>query len=398
MSITTPADRSVTTGHICDLAWVAAYDLAWTLPQPLGTETVPTAAGPGRVLAAPIRATSACPAFDVAAMDGYAVVGDGPWQILGRVRAGGPAWPAILSTGQAVEIATGGVVPNGTDAVIRYEDADSDGDRVIAPRPTRTHIRRAGDDAAAGDVLVAAGRTINGAVLGAAAQAGVDELSVFHRPRIRLLVTGDEVIAAGVPTAGQVRDAISPIVTALAARAGSVIVDHRHLPDDAPALAEAIHSDGDIEVIVVTGSSSVGVHDHLHRGLTGGNATWHVDGVRCRPGHPQILARTADGAWLVGLPGNPYAGLAAALTLLEPVLVVLGGGHRPAGRRVSVTGEARPARDTTRLVPVRLRTDRAEIIAGARPAGLAAIAAADAVAVLEPTWEPDATALLLSVP
>jgi molybdopterin molybdotransferase len=107
-------------------------------------------------------------------------------------------------------------------AVIPYENSDSDDQTVIAPRTAKTHIRRKGEDAARGDVLVTAGRVVNGAVLGAAAQADADRLTVRRRPRVHTVITGDGVITTGIPAPGQVRDALSAIVTTLAERAGAI--------------------------------------------------------------------------------------------------------------------------------------------------------------------------------
>ncbi|MEU8184016.1 molybdopterin-binding protein [Micromonospora sp. NPDC049044] len=108
---------------------------------------------------------------------------------------------------------------------------------------------------------------------------------------------------------GQVRDALAPVVTALTIRAGGEVAHHRLLPDHADALHNAI-TRAHVDVVVITGSSSAGAADHLRGVLATLNARWHIDGVACRPGRPQALASTADGRWIVGLPGNPFAGLA----------------------------------------------------------------------------------------
>lgn len=399
MTTSTSAGRLGTSpSRACDLPWRTAYDLAWDLPSALSAEVVTLADAVGRVLAGPIRALAPCPAFDVAAMDGYAIAGTGPWQIIGRIRAGGSAWDTPLAAGQAIEIATGAAVPRSAVAVVPYENADSDGRTVTAAHQARTHIRRTGEDAARGDVLVNAGHIVTGTVVGAAAQAGADELPVHGRPRVRAVITGDEVITTGVPAPGQVRDALSAIVTALAERAGATMIGHQLIPDNPVLLADALRPSADTDVIVVTGSSSVGVHDHLHRILARGAATWHIDGVQCRPGHPQILARSIDGTWIVGIPGNPYAGLAAGLTILEPVLAALAGRRQSPAIRLPVSGAIPSHRDGTVLAPVRLFATHAEIIEGGRPGSLRAAASADSVAVIEPSWTPGAPVCLLPVP
>ncbi|GAB3844738.1 hypothetical protein GCM10027610_059730 [Dactylosporangium cerinum] len=154
----------------------------------------------------------------------------------------------------------------------------------------------------------------------------------------------------------------------------------------------------DAPVLVVTGSSSVGVADHLHDVLDERSATWHVDGVACRPGHPQALARTADGRWVVGLPGNPYAGLVAALTLLEPLLSTLAGHRRRPLPVAPVSGTAGLYPGGCRIVPVETVDGGARIVPGARSGSLRAAAAADALAVLDAGWATGAAAPLLRLP
>lgn len=379
------------------MPWSRARAVAATAPGALGSERVPLAEAAGRVLAEPLRALVPAPAFDTAAMDGFAVAGCGPWRIAGRVLAGGSRWAGALAAGEAVEIATGAIVPASTEAVLPYEVCRAEAGVVSGAREARTHIRRAGEDASAGDELVPAGRIVTAAVLGAAAQAGADELTVHRRPTVAVLVTGDEVVGRGIPGPGQVRDALSPIVTALVSRAGGQPVAYHHLRDDARLLRTAIAA-ADADVVVVTGSSSAGAADHLTSVLAGLGARWLVNGVRCRPGHPQALAVTPAGRWVVGLPGNPLAGLVAGLTILEPVVASLAGRPLPAPPTLPVTGAVRAYPEGVRLTPVEIRGGQARILPGARSGSLRAAAMADAVAVLEPHWSSGGTAAVLALP
>lgn len=370
--------------------WRTALEIATRAASALPAERVPLDAAVGRVLAAAVRARSDLPGSDTAAMDGYAVSGPGPWRAIGRVLAGGPAWSRVLGPGEAVEIMTGSVVPAGTAAVLPYETADLAGDVVNG----RTHIRRAGEDARAGDELLGAGRLVTPAVAGLLAQAGADDVPVHRRPRIRLVVTGDEVVAAGVPAAGQVRDVFGPMVSALVAAAGGVVTERLLLRDDPGLLAERLRAP-DADVVVVTGSSSAGAADHLHRVLDGLGARRLVDQVACRPGRPQLLAALPDGRWVAGLPGNPFAGLVAGVTVLRPLLYGLTGRTLPAVLCLPVTGDVRPAPSVTRLVPVRLAGGHAVVVPGSRPASLGGAATADALAVLEDGWVTGSAADLL---
>lgn len=378
------------------MAWWSAREVAARSPAPVGVERVAAVTAVGRVLGDGVRAAAASPAFDTAAMDGYATAGDGPWHVVGRSLAGGPRRSTPLTGGLAVEIATGAVVPPGADAVLPYERCRCDNGVVTGARQPRDHIRRAGEDLRPGDEVAPAGRVVTAALLGAAAQAGVDELTVRRRPRVRLLVTGDEVVDRGPQRPGQVRDAVSPLVAALVARAGGDLVERVLLGDDADLLHAWVTA-VDADLVVVSGSSSVGPADHLRPVLAGLGAKWHVDGVACRPGHPQALAQV-PGRWLVGLPGNPFAALVAGLTILEPAVAALAGREPRPPLRLPVTGDAAPYPHGVRLAPVRIEGGHARVVAGARPGSLRAAAAADALAALDPAWTDGTSAELLPLP
>ncbi|MET7420703.1 molybdopterin molybdotransferase MoeA [Dactylosporangium sp. NPDC005555] len=379
------------------MPWAQAYATAWQVARPLAPVWLPVGDAVRQPLAAPVEARTAAPAFDAAAMDGYAVAGAGPWQVVGRILAGGPDPVPRLEHGDAAEIATGARVPAGAEAVLPYEDCHRCGDIVSGPRTARTHIRRAGEDTAPGDLLAPAGRVFTATAAAAAAQVGVERVRVRPRPGVDVLVTGDEVVLHGRPGPGQVRDVFAPLVAAVTDRAGGELRSYRRVDDDPAALRTAIDA-AEAPVLVVTGSSSVGVADHLHGVLDDCPATWHVDGVACRPGHPQALARTAGGRWVVGLPGNPYAGLVAALTLLEPLLATLAGHHRRPLPAAPVSGTVTLFPGGCRIVPVETTGDGARILPGARSASLRAAAAADALAVLDAGWTAGTAAPLLRLP
>lgn len=379
-------------GRERQMRWHEAWAIARDGAKPLAGQTVPVAEAGGRVLAETVRCVRPVPAFDNAAMDGYAVAGPGPWTVRGRVLAGAVTG-GNLRPGDAVEIATGALVPTGAEAVLPYEDCVVAGDTVTGQAGSRRHIRRAGDSLAAGAPVVTAGRIVTATVAAAIVQAGAESVVVHRPPMVTLLVTGDEVISAGVPGPGQVRDTFTGLVTAVTGRAGGVLAERHRLPDDRARMRQALaQASGD--VIVVSGSSSAGAADHLHDLLSADGATWLVRGVACRPGHPQALAVLPDGRWVVSLPGNPYAGLVAALTLLEPLLSALAG--RPAAvlPTIGVTGSATLMPGGARIVPV--GADGSLVTAGS--VGLHAAAAADYLAVLSDDWTPGSPAPLLRVP
>lgn len=383
---TDPADRHRSTA----VAWERARVLAHAAPQPLAARRVPLTYAAGRTLAEEIRACVPLPAFDTAAMDGYAVAGRGPWQLRGQVRAG-TVWKGALASGEAVEISTGAQVPVGASAVLPVEMAVRDGATVSgAEHSVGPHIRRAGEDAPAGAPLAPTGTRIGPALLGLAATCGYDTLLVCPRPWVRILVTGEELTHSGMSGAGRVRDALGPLLPTLVDELGGEVREVRHLPDHpAGLLATAMHppeEDGIAEVVVVTGSTSIGVTDRLRQLLRASAARWVVDTVACRPGHPQLLAGLGARRWVVGLPGNPFAALAAAYTLLAPLLAGLSGRRLPELPQAPVTGHVRPAPGLTRLIPVAWEGGVARVIGGHRAAFLRGAALADALATIPPCW------------
>lgn len=370
--------------------WERARVLAHAAPQPLAARRVPLCCAAGLTLAEGIRSCVPLPAFDTAAMDGYAVAGPGPWRLRGQVRAG-TVWEGTLTPGEAVEISTGAQVPVGASAVLPVELAVRDGATVSGTAPSvGTHIRRAGEDAPAGAPLAPTGTRIGPALIGLAATCGYDTLLVRPRPRVRILVTGEELTHSGASGAARVRDALGPLLPTLVTELGGEACEVRHLPDHpAGLLAAAVHPPqecGDSEVVVVTGSTSVGVTDRLRQLLRASDARWIVDTVACRPGHPQLLAGIGAGRWLVGLPGNPFAALVAAYTLLAPLLAGLSGRRLPELPLAPVTGDVRPAPGLTRLVPVAWEGGAARVIGGHRAAFLRGAALADALAAIPPGW------------
>ncbi|WP_435054227.1 molybdopterin molybdotransferase MoeA [Nonomuraea angiospora] len=364
--------------------WVTARALAKGAATPLEHASVLLADALGGRLAAPLTALVAVPGVDVSAMDGYAVAGAGPWRVVGRVLAGGACYEEELRPGEAVEIATGAPTPAGASAVLPYEQAAVDGARVNGAAELGRHIRRRGEDIAEGAVVLGAGAVVTPVALGLAAALGHDELPVRPRPRVAVLITGDEVVHEGLPAPGRVRDAIGPFLPGLVAWAGGRVASTDVLPDGREALRVALKT-GAADVLVVCGASSKGPADHLRAVLGDLGADVIVDGVAVRPGHPQLLARLPGGALVVGLPGNPFAALGAALTLLAPILRELAG--IPVRTETSaLAGAVRAHPRDTRLVPVR-RSGRGAVPVGHdRPGSLWGAALADALAVVPPGW------------
>jgi molybdopterin molybdotransferase len=357
------------------LGWGAARRAAYDAATCLAAETVPLAAALGRRLAAPLVAADDLPRFDNAAMDGYAVAGAGPWRVLGRSLAGQPVAGVPIAPGQAWEVATGAPVPLGTEAVLPVEHAERAGDVVSGPLDPGRHLRRRGEEALAGEKLLPAGAVVTPQVLALTAAAGVAGLSVLPAPRVAALVTGSE-LGEGP---GQVRDAIGPALPGWVGWAGGTTHPVTRLPDGADALRSGLAAaQGDL--VVVTGSSSVGPEDHLRPLLAQLAATAIVDGIECRPGSLGGLWRLPDGRLVAGLPGNPFAALVAFLTVVAPALAGLRGDPLPVLQPVETDLPPHPTH--TRLVPVRL-TEAGPVPLGHDRSGmLRGVAAADALVVV----------------
>ncbi|MFF8573007.1 molybdopterin molybdotransferase MoeA [Streptomyces sp. NPDC015408] len=348
--------------------------------------SVPLDAALGLTLAAPLTALTDLPSFDTSAMDGWAVAGPGPWTVRDEGVLAGHAEAAPLTDGEAARIATGARIPPDTTAVLRTEHGRTDDRDRLHPTREVVHgqdIRPRGQECRSGDQLLPVGTLATPPVLGLAAAAGYDTLTTVPRPRVDVLVLGDELLTGGLPHDGLIRDALGPMLPHWLRALGAEVRTVRRIGDDAQALEQAVTT-CDADLIVTTGGTAAGPVDHVHPILRRIGADLLVDGVKVRPGHPMLLARLKDDQHLVGLPGNPLAAVSGLLTLAEPLLRTLAA--RPAPERYTL-----PLRDAvhghpydTRLVPVVLREDGAAPLHYNGPAMLRGIAAADALAVVPP--------------
>ncbi|MDW4901602.1 molybdopterin molybdotransferase MoeA [Streptomyces californicus] len=406
------------------LSWSRARAVAARAGRggPLIAVRLPLDRALGHVLAEPLGALTDLPSFDTSAMDGWAVAGPGPWAFeAGAGILAGHAPATALPDGAAVRIATGARVPPDTTAVIRSEHAYADEAKGLlhAERSVATgqDIRPRGQECRSGEQLVPAGTVVTPAVLGLAAAAGYDALPAVPRPRVDILVLGDELLAVGLPHDGLIRDALGPMLGPWLRALGAEVAGPRRLGDDAGALRDALAASG-ADLIVTTGGTASGPVDHVHPVLAELGAELLVDGVAVRPGHPMLLARlpasgpsgahtagrsegqrdaTAEqrkespgGPYLIGLPGNPLAAVSGLVTLVEPLLAGLAGRPAQDAYRALVHAEVHGHPHDTRIVPVVHRAGRAggrDHVAPLRyngPAMLRGIAAADGLAVVEP--------------
>ncbi|OZC02935.1 gephyrin-like molybdotransferase Glp [Rubricoccus marinus] len=279
-------------------------------------ETVPLADALGRTLAERVLAPEAIPPFDTSAMDGYAVRAEDcahaplALPVAGSSMAGAaPSGP--LAPGTAMPIATGAPLPSGADAIVPVEwteRADASQDERVqisrAPEAGR-YIRRAGSALAVGDAPLASGVAVTPAAIGMLAAMGLGSVRVRQRPRVRLVVTGDEVAGPGAPLApGQIRDINGPALAAQIDAAGAEVCEIVQADDASGSVAQAAR--GDADLLLLTGGVSVGPRDRVLADLSASGVVWHFWRVRQRPGKP-LLFGTWDGVPVLALPGNPVS-------------------------------------------------------------------------------------------
>ncbi|MBT2535225.1 molybdopterin molybdotransferase MoeA [Arthrobacter sp. ISL-69] len=402
------AAGSADTGH-SHLAhtWQEARQASFDCATPIPPGLVPLRNALGRTLAADITALQDMPHYASSAMDGWAVNGTGPWILADPGHR--------LAPHQASPIVTGGLIPPGAKAVLRSESGtittDDEGLPVLAlggaARPGEPkngqHIRKAGEEAAGGDMLVKSGTVLNPAHLALAALAGHDALRVQGKPVVKLLLTGSEVVTAGLPAPGKVRDTFGPQLGAVVEMLGGISAGQEKIgddydewlaaledtgPDDGSGLrqetGEPAAEEAPADVVITTGGTGRSGTDHLRRAVAELGGRLLIDGIAMRPGHPAVLAELPDGRFILGLPGNPLAAMMALCTVGAPLLAALGHGTLPPVGEVPCGTMIDPDPGRTRLMPFRLLYGMASPAQHAGPGMMRGLAAADGVLVVPP--------------
>ena len=350
------------------------------------------------------------PHYASSAMDGWAVNGSGPWIL---AEAG-----QRLAPHQASPIATGGLIPPGAKAVLRSESgeiaADEDGLPILqlagAAKPGEPrngeHIRKAAEEAAAGEVLIKRGTLLNPAHLALAALAGHDALPVLGKALVRLVFTGSEVVTAGIPQPGEVRDTFGPQLAAVVEMLGGICAGETKIGDSyaewLAALEDTEPAEGigegaagqpsgrpaaeqlPADVVITTGGTGRSGTDHLRRSVAELGGRLLIDGVAMRPGHPAVLAELPDGRFIIGLPGQPARGHDGTLNLGAPLLAALGHRTLPPVTEVPCGSMIDPDPGRTRLMPFRLVYGMASPAQHTGPGMMRGLAAADGVLVVPP--------------
>lgn len=316
------------------IGFETAQAILATHAAPLGKQQIPIAKAGRRRLAEPLRAQIDSPRCDTAAMDGYAIR-SAEWQdgcrqfsVLGTSLAGGERRGAIPA-GCAIRIMTGGPMPPGLDQVVVLEQVVLEGEtiRVASLAAAKRHVRHTASDFATGDVLLPAGRVVDPQALAVAAAADVASLSVWRRPRVGCLASGDELAEPGsAQTSGStVPDSLSQAILLLARQWGGKPETSTRVCDDRSAVASAARAQLDhCDVLVMLGGAAKGDRDFAKTGLEPLDLEIAFADVAIKPGKPVWYGRIGD-RHVVGLPGNPTAAMTVARLFLAPLLAGLGG-------------------------------------------------------------------------
>lgn len=303
--------------------------------ETLPGEVIPTTQAAGRVLVQGVTSDVDVPGFARAMMDGYAVraadtSGASAYNpiTLPVVDQSLPGRPAAmsLSPGRTIRIMTGAPIPAGADAVLPAERATVEGAsiQVLAEVSPGKHVAQVGEDIRAGSDVLGPGRRLRPQDIGVLVSIGVSQVNVVRPVRVRVVVTGDELLPPGNRPAGScIVDSNSPMLAALVKRDGGVVSHPGIIPDDPEQIRAAIYDD--VDVVLVSGGSSVGQEDHAPRVLAAeGELVFH--GIAMRPSSPTGIGRLGN-RWVFLLPGNPVSCLCAYDFFAGPTIRVLSGGR-----------------------------------------------------------------------
>jgi molybdopterin molybdotransferase len=330
-------------------SWDVARTIATQSFTSLPDELIDIKDGVGRTLSRDAQALCDLPTYATSAMDGYAVAGIGPWAIIGEVKAGLPM-KGELAEGCAVGIATGAVIPLGTRGVIRWEIASVSENVLEGEVFENQDIRPAAHECRVGEVLAIAGTELNPGSIGLLSAAGLDQLWVTRKPKVALVLFGDEIQLAGIPSDGLVRDALGLQLPGWLEKMGCEVMSTKYISDEISMVVQAlVQTCNSADIVITTGGTAQGPRDFLHEALSQINAQILIDTVAVRPGHPMLLARLNQCA-LLGLPGNPQSAIVALISLGAPVIASMLGQSERELPTVATRSELTAPADFTRLV------------------------------------------------
>ena len=299
-----------------------AMEIAHNVAPPKEIVQRPTESCNGQVLATDVIARSDLPPFAASRVDGYAICGPSPWQLVGTNLAGNTT-DIELKPGQCIYVATGAQLPKQASAVIKQEDCLVVDSHIqinngAADVPEGENVRPAGFEAKQNEIVIKTSTKLTPALLGLAAACGYETLTVYQKPKIDVLIFGDELIHSGSSGSGKVRDSIGPQMSAWLEFLGGELNQIKFVKDNLVDHIEAIKA-STADLIITTGGTASGPADHLHTAIGNCAGVILIDAVKVRPGYHQLLAQLPN-RFLIGLPGNPQSAVIGLLTLVRPFI------------------------------------------------------------------------------
>jgi len=386
---------------------------------PGAAEAVELFVAAGRVLAEEIRADRDLPPFPRATRDGFAVrsadVAQIPavLEVIGEIRAGASAGESALKIGpqQAVEIMTGAPVPAGADAVVMIEYTRRDGNRVEIQRSITSgeNVVPRGSESKEGQLLLSGGTRLTPAAIGLAASVGNATVSVYKRPRVAILSTGDEVIdVAASPEPNQIRNSNTYSLGAQVQSAGGMPLMLPIAPDRAEPLRELIEQGLEADLLLVTGGVSMGKYDLVEQVLKQLNAGFFFTGAQIQPGKPIVFGRasaspTEKVTYFFGLPGNPVSTMVCFELFARPMIAALSGASPNPLRflQARLKSDVKTKTGLTRFLPAQLSGEFAdtevELVRWQGSGDMVSTARANCYLVIPPDRETFATGETVSV-
>jgi molybdopterin molybdotransferase len=399
------------------------------LGDSVATETVELLTARGRVLAEAIRADRDFPPFARATRDGYAVrAADiegvrARLEVVGEIKAGDSAETCAVKAGECVSIMTGAPLPSGADAVVMIEDTTvpEPSKHAESPHPRYIEVQRSvksgenfvprGAEARAGQLLVDKGRRLDHALIGIAASVGRSLVTVFRRPRVAVLSTGDEVVEIdAAPGAAQIRNSNSYSLAAQIEEAGGEAVRLEIAPDEPKRLRELIEGGVACDLLLITGGVSMGKYDLVEQVLLEMKAEFYFTGARIQPGKPIVFGSCGAGAqggpaphYFFGLPGNPVSTMVTFRLFAEAMIAALAGARAEplVLLKARLKAEVRAKTGLTRFLPAvisgKFENAEVELAAWQGSGDIAALARANCYLVIPPDREKIAAGEWVSV-
>jgi molybdopterin molybdotransferase len=387
-----------------------------------GTESVDLLAARGRVLAEAIFADRDFPPFARATRDGYAVRAadvqrvPARLKVVGEIKAGDSAETYAVKAGQCVSIMTGAALPAEADAVVMVEYTAASGNSVEIQNSVKSgeNFVPPGAEARSGDLLVDKGRRLDHALIGIAASVGKSRVVVFHKPRVAVLSTGDEVVEVdAAPGTAQIRNSNSYSLAAQIEEAGGEAVRLAIAPDEPKRLRELVEEGFGCDLLLSTGGVSMGKYDLVEQVLAEMKAEFYFTGARIQPGRPVVFGSCGAGAparaaaanppsartrvsaphYFFGLPGNPVSTVVTFRLFAEPMIAALSGARAEplVFLKARLRAEVRTKTGLTRFLPAVISGEfenaEVELAAWQGSGDIAALARTNCYLVIPPDRE-----------